>query len=145
MNENNELLMYIYQNVDMGVKATTHLINLLNKKDNKIKSIVEGQLKGYENFLKESKKLLKKNKIEPKEKGILADLGSSIGMNIEFMKDNSDTRIADMLIKGFTMGNLDIDKRINSFSSDADKKILKLAKDLKKFGEENVELLKPYL
>lgn len=145
MNENNELLMYIYQNVDMGVKATTHLINLLNKKDNKIKSIVEGQLKGYENFLKESKKLLKKNKIEPKEKGILADLGSSIGMNIEFMKDNSDTRIADMLIKGFTMGNLDIDKRINSFSSDADKKILKLAKDLKKFGEENIELLKPYL
>ncbi len=145
MNENNELLMYIYQNVDMGVKATTHLINLLNKKDNKIKSIVEGQLKGYENFLKESKKLLKKNKIEPKEKGILADLGSSIGMNIEFMKDNSDTRIADMLIKGFTMGNLDIDKRINSFSGDADKKILKLAKDLKKFGEENIELLKPYL
>lgn len=145
MNENNELLMYIYQNVDMGVKATTHLINLLNKKDNKIKSIVEGQLKGYENFLKESKKLLKKNKIEPKEKGILTDLGSSIGMNIEFMKDNSDTRIADMLIKGFTMGNLDIDKRINSFSGDADKKILKLAKDLKKFGEENIELLKPYL
>lgn len=145
MNENNELLMYIYQNVDMGVKATTHLINLLNKKDNKIKSIVEGQLKGYENFLKESKKLLKKNKIEPKEKGILADLGSSIGMNIEFMKDNSDTRIADMLIKGFTMGNLDIDKRINSFSGGADKKILKLAKDLKKFGEENIELLKPYL
>lgn len=145
MNENNELLMYIYQNVDMGVKATTHLINLLNKKDNKIKSIVEGQLKGYENFLKESKKLLKKNKKEPKEKGILADLGSSIGMNIEFMKDNSDTRIADMLIKGFTMGNLDIDKRINSFSGDADKKILKLAKDLKKFGEENIELLKPYL
>lgn len=145
MNENNELLMYIYQNVDMGVKSTTHLINLLNKKDNKIKSIVEGQLKGYENFLKECKALLKKNKISPKESGILKDISATLGMNIEFMKDNSDARIADMLIKGFTMGNLDIDKKINSFNSDASKKILNLAKELKKFGEENIELLKPYL
>ncbi len=145
MNENNELLMYIYQNVDMGVKSTTHLINLLNKKDNKIKNIVEGQLKGYENFLKECKTLLKKNKISPKESGILKDMSATFGMNIEFMKDNSDARIADMLIKGFTMGNLDIDKKINSFNSDASKKILNLAKELKKFGEENIELLKPYL
>ena len=45
MNKNNELLMYIYQNSLMGVKSTTKLINLLNKSDNKIKEIVEGELK----------------------------------------------------------------------------------------------------
>ena len=57
MNENNELLMYIYQNADMGVKSTTKLIKLLNTSDNKIKKVVEGELKGYENFLKKSKAL----------------------------------------------------------------------------------------
>ena len=57
MNENNELLMYIYQNCDMGVKSCTNLIKILNDKDNKIKKIVEGELKGYENYLKKSKKL----------------------------------------------------------------------------------------
>ena len=43
MNENNELLTYIYQNAKMGVTSCTNLIKMLNGKDNKIKKIVEGQ------------------------------------------------------------------------------------------------------
>ena len=145
MNENNELLMYIYKNSDMGVKSTTKLIKLLNNSDNKIKNIVEGELKGYENFLKKSKALLKKNKVTPKGVSLIADISSSIAMDMEFMKDNSDSKIADMLIRGFTMGNIEIDKKIDRFKGDADKDIIKIAKDLKKFGETNIELLKPYL
>lgn len=145
MNENSELLLYIYKNADMGVKSTTKLINLLNSKDNKIKNVVEGELKGYENFFKKSKSLLKKNKIEPKSSNMLAELSASITMNIELLKDNSDAKIADILIRGFTMGNIEIDKKIDKYKDDADKSILKLAKDLKKFGESNIELLKPFL
>ena len=145
MNENSELLLYIYKNADMGVKSTTKLINLLNSKDNTIKNVVEGELKGYENFLKKSKSLLKKNKIEPKSSNMLAELSASITMNIELLKDNSDAKIADILIRGFTMGNIEIDKKIDKYKDDADKSILKLAKDLKKFGESNIELLKPFL
>lgn len=145
MNENNELLEYIYQNASMGVKSCTTLINIINNKDNKIKKIVEGELKGYEEFLKKVKKLLKKNKIEPKDKGIMTDIMSKLGMNMELMKDNSDARIADMLTKGFTMGNVDISKKIDRFQDDADKDILKLAKELLDFGQKNIELLKPYL
>ena len=145
MNENNELLMYIYKNADMGVKSTTKLIRLLNTRDNKIKKVVEGELKGYENFLKKSKTLLKKNKVESKGASIVADISSSIAMDMEFMKDNSDAKIADILIRGFTMGNIEIDKKIEKYKKDADKDILKLAKELKRFGEINIELLQPYL
>lgn len=145
MNENNELLMFIYKNADMGVKSTTKLIKLLNTRDNKIKNVVEGELKGYENFLKKSKQLLKQNKVTPKGSGIVADISSSVAMDMEFMKDNSDAKIADILIRGFTMGNIEIDKKIEKFKEDADKNILKLAKELKRFGEINIELLKPYL
>ena len=145
MNENNELLMYIYQNADTGVKSTTKLIRLLNNSDNKIKKVVEGELKGYENFLKKSKALLKKNKVTPKGNSILADITSSVALDMEFMKDNSDAKIADILIRGFTMGNIDIDKKIEKYKDDADKEILKLAKELKRFGEINIELLQPYL
>ena len=70
---------------------------------------------------------------------------SKLGMNMELMKDNSDARIADMLTKGFTMGNVDISKKIDRFQDDADKDILKLAKELLDFGQKNIELLKPYL
>ena len=145
MNENNELLMYIYKNADMGVKSTTKLIRLLNTRDNKIKKVVEGELKGYENFLKRAKALLKKHKVSPKGTSLVAEISSSITMDMEFMKDNSDAKIADILIRGFTMGNIDIDKKIEKFKEDADKEILKLAKELKRFGEINIELLQPYL
>lgn len=145
MNQNSELLLYIYQNAEMGVKSTTQLINLLNKSDNKIKTTVEKQLKGYEGFLKKSQNLLKKNKISPKGTKIIAKISSSIGISMEFMKDNSDAKIADMLIRGFTMGNIDIDKLIDKYKNEADKNIIHLAKELKKFGEENIELLKSYL
>lgn len=146
MNANNEILTYIYQNAKMGANSCTNLIKLLNGKDNKIKKIVEEELKGYEEFVKKSKKLLSKNKIEePKEKGMMADLMSKMGMNMELMKDNSDARIADMLTKGFTMGNLDITKKIDRFEGEADKDIIKLAKELLDFGKKEIETLKPYL
>lgn len=145
MNENNELLLYIYENASMGVKSTTNLINIINNKDNKIKKILEGELKGYENFVKDSEKLLKKYKIKKKEPSMMADISSSMGMKMEMMKDNSDSRVADMLTKGFTMGNIDISKKIDRYEKDADKEILELAKRLLKFGKANIELLKPYL
>ena len=46
MNENNELLTYIYQNAKMGVKSCTNLINLLNGKDNKIKKNSRRRIEG---------------------------------------------------------------------------------------------------
>ena len=145
MDENIELLQYIYQNCSMGVKSCTNLINILNGKDNKIKKVVEGELKGYENYLKKAEKLLKKYKVEPKDKGIITDIMSKMGMNMEMMKDNSDSRVADMLTKGFTMGNVDISKKIDRFTGDADKEIVELAKELLDFGKKNIEFLKPYL
>lgn len=145
MNENNELLLYIYENASMGVKSTTTLIRTINNKDNKIKKILEDELKKYESFVKDSEKLLKKYKVEKKEKGFIADISSYMGIKMEMLKDNSDARVADMLTKGFTMGNLDITKKIDMYEKDADKDILNLAKKLLNFGKENIELLKPYL
>ena len=145
MSENTELLEYIYENAKMGVNSLTNLIREINGKDNKIKKIVEGELKGYENYVKDCEKLMKKFKVKAKEPGMMANVSSMMGTKMEMMNDNSDARIADMLIKGFTMGNIDITKKIDRYEGDADKEIIELAKRLLKFGEENINLLKPYL
>ena len=145
MDENTELLLYIYQNAKMGVNSCTELIRLLNSKDNKIKKVVEGELKGYENFVKKSEKIMRNYNIKPKDKGVVANLMTKMGMNMEMMKDNSDARIADMLTKGFTMGNIDITKKIDRYEKHAEKDIIALAKELLEFGKANIEFLKPYL
>ena len=57
MNENEELLEYIYQTADMGTKSLTDLLNDINDKDNKIKKLISEQLKGYEKYLKYPEKI----------------------------------------------------------------------------------------
>lgn len=145
MNENNELLTYIYQVASMGVKSTTTLINTIKNTNNKIKKIVEDELKEYESFLKESKKLLKKNKIVPKDKCFMVEIMSKMGIKMEMLKDNSDPSIAEMLIQGFTMGVVEMEHKIDRHKENADRSIIKLAKHLLKFQQESIELLKPYL
>lgn len=145
MNENNELLTYIYQVASMGVKSTTTLINTIKNTNNKIKKIVEDELKEYESFFKESKKLLKKNKIVPKDKGFMVEIISKMGIKMEMLKDNSDPSIAEMLIQGFTMGVVEMEHKIDRYKENVDRSIIKLAKLLLKFQQESIELLKPYL
>lgn len=145
MDENLEMLQYIYKASSMGHSSTEDLLTALKDKDNKIKKILEDTNKQYEYFEKESSKLLKKNKKEPKTAGLMADIMSKMSIKKEVIKDNSDSSMADMLIQGLTMGNLEIDKRIANFEKNIDKKILNLAKEFRKFGDDYIQKLKPYL
>lgn len=145
MDENVELLNYIHKDSEMGITSLTALIRKLNTKDNKIKKIVEAELKGYENFKKESEKLLKKHKSEVIDASMMAKTMSTVKLNFEVMKDNSDAKIADILTKGFTMETIDMNKKIEAYKDDAEKDILSLAKNFLKFQEENIEILKEYL
>ena len=52
--------------------------------------------KGYESFLKRSKALLKKNNATPKGNSIIAEISSSIAMDMEFM--NVKIRLFALLI-----------------------------------------------
>ena len=145
MDENVELLTYLYQDADMALSSLTLLINKINKKDNKIKKIIEGIIKGYENYLKDIKKYIKDNNYDIKQKSLISKVGAYFGINMEVMKDNSDSRIADMLIQGLTMGVLNVTKKIDTHKGDANKDILKLANRFKDFQQEAINMLKKYL
>ena len=145
MNENEEILEYIYQTSNMGYQSTKDLINSLKGKDNKIKKILEEIEKNYEKYYKETKKMLNKQDIKAKPIGIMAKAMSKMSITKEMMSDNSDANIADMLIQGLTMGNLELTKHIDNYEKTADKKIIDIAKSLRKFGEEYIEKLKVYL
>ncbi len=145
MNENEEILEYIYQISNMGMQSTKYLIDSLKGKDNKIKKLVEEIEKNYEKYAKETEKLLNKQDLKAKPIGMMAKAMSKMSINKEMISDNSDANIADMLIQGLTMGNLELTKHIDNYEKTADKKIINLAKSLRKFGEEYIEKLKVYL
>lgn len=145
MNENMELLNFVYENAEMGVHTLNNLSDILRNKDNKIKSLIEDELKEYNNFLKESEKLLKKNKLEPKKTNLMAKISSKMGIAMETMKDNSDPAIASMVIEGLTMGIVEMETKIENYKKIVDKKILKLSNKFVKFQEEEIEKLKTFM
>lgn len=145
MNENMELLNFVYENAEMGVHTLNNLSDILRNKDNKIKGLIEDELKEYNSFLKEAEKLLKKNKVEPKKTNLMAKISSKMGIAMETMKDNSNPAIASMVIEGLTMGIVEMETKIENYKKLVDKKILKLSTKFLKFQEEEIEKLKTFM
>lgn len=144
MNTNNELLIHIYETSDMGVKSTKKLLKILKDKDNKIKNEIERELKEYEIIYKKAKKILKKQNINPGT-NVIANISANTAMKMEIDKDNSDSKIADILLRGFVMGVAKIEKKIKDYKKEVDHSTLKLAKDLLKFQEESMKKVQKYL
>ena len=145
MNENIEMLEYIYKAANIGRISCENLLKALKEKDNKIKKVLEEINKEYEHFENESSKILKKNKVEPKGANMIMDIMNKLGIDKELKSDNSDPSIAGTLIEGLTMGNIEIEKRLSNFENEIDKKIVILAKSFEKFGENYIEKLKIFL
>ena len=145
MNENKDLLTYLYHDISMALDNLTLLIKKINKKDNKIKKVIEEVIKGYEENLKETKKLLKQFNFKEEKLPLINKMGAYMGINMEIMKDNSDARIADMLIQGITMGILNAEKNIHKYENYAEKEIINLTNNFKTFQQDSIEKLKKYL
>lgn len=145
MNENKELLVLINENTKMGLASTKELLKLIKEKDNKIKKVLEDELKKYEELYKKCKTLMKKNKIQSEKSGLLKNLTATLAMRIEVNKDNSDSKLASILIRGFNMGNVDIEAKIKSYKKEVSKDILSLAREVLEFGENEIKLLKDFL
>lgn len=145
MRENIEMLEYIYKASNIGRISAENLLKALKENDNKIKKILEEINKKYEHFERESFKLLKKSKKEPKGAGTMLEIMNKLGIDKEVKDDNSDPSIAGTLIEGLTMGNIEIEKRLSNFEKEIDKKIINIAKEFKNFGEDYIEKLKTFL
>lgn len=145
MDETNELLQIIYQDCDMAVINLTSLLEIIKDKDNKSKGCIENILKEYENYLKETKKHLKNNKIKPKKASMFAKMGAKMKMKSDVNKDNSDSKVSDIVIQGLVMGIIDINKRIKDYDKDVNKDIITFANSLIEFQQRSVDSLKEYL
>lgn len=143
--ENNELILHIYQDAEMSCYTLEKLLTDLKEKDNKITKYVEDILHEYQDWKSKSKKLLQKENAEVSENSFIAKFMAGQGIKSEVNEDNSDSAIADMLIKGISMGSIDMEKKISAYKDEVNKEDLDMAKDFMKFQERAIEKLKQYL
>ena len=145
MKETNELLLHIYKDCDMSVTTLTELLDDLKEKDNKIKGVVEDLLKEYQSFLNQAKECLEKENIPLETEGIMTKMMANMGVSKEVKSDNSDSSIADLLIKGISMGSIDMEKKLEDYKKEVEKEDLKVAKDFLKFQQKAIDKLKKFL
>lgn len=145
MNENMELVKYLYKVNEMGYLSTKSLINNLKNRENKIKHVLEMELKEYEKFMKECEKILNKNSLKLNKNSIMTKMSSNLGIMVETMKDNSDSAIASMLIEGFTMGRTELESKISKYKSVCERKYINIAKKIKKFHDNEIRKLSEYI
>ena len=145
MNRQCELIEKIYKDASMGRYSTEKLLENLKGKDNKIIGVVESIFKEYSSFEQSAKESLLAKDLKPEQEGNFTKMMSSMGIFKEVLNDNSDSSIADLLIQGLSMGEIEMKKRVENASDDIDKDDLKLAKDFLKFQKDAQKDLKKYL
>ncbi len=142
MDKNTELLNYIYQNSQMGIKTLNQLIEIVE--DNNFKNQLQTQLNEYTSINSVALQKLKELGHEEKGIGNMAKISAYMSISIKTLIDKSPCHISEMLIQGSTMGIIDATKNIQKYN-DADNQILQIADKLLKTEQNNIEQLKHYL
>lgn len=145
MTGDKEILEYMNENITVGLEALKTLAKNLESTDNKIKSNVDKALKQYTEFSHRCKSMMKSENTTIKQGNLISVIMAKMGSKKEFMKDNSDSKIADTLIQGYNMGLIDITKKMKKYKGDISKDVLKLAEDYKSMMDSGIKDIKGFL
>lgn len=141
-----EILDYIYKNSTMGYESTMTLLKSIEDKQNQIKDAVHDIINSYEDFTKKAELLLCKINADGKKYNIMATMSADMSVKRKVSKDNSDSAIAQMLIKGLTMGQNNMSKIYDNITKkDVDKKVLNLLDNFKEFQINAIKKLEKYV
>lgn len=145
MEENKEFLLILYEVCSMGKESTNKLLDVIHSKDNKIKPLLISEIQEYEDYLQKTIKYMNQYDLNEKSSNLLSKLSTSIGINMEMLNDNSDAKIADVMIQGYTMGILKITKKLKQYDNLIESDLVSMAKKINKMQSKNIEKLKKYL
>lgn len=137
-----DLLEKTYQNASMGITA---IKAILDKPENKaLNDELMRQLKDYQELADKSRNQLVANGTEVKEQSLYMNAMLKGNIKLNTLMKPSDSRIAQMVIEGSTMGVTQMTKLLHA-KKNADGTCAEIAKEFIKREEANIEALKKYL
>ena len=142
MDGNEELLTYIHQNAQMGVRTIEHLLTLVEEV--RLTRQLRSQRDGYQHFQRRAKEQLRLLGRDQEGLSPLEKAKTYLMIQMDTLTDRSSAHIAEMLITGSNMGILDAAKRIRQYPH-ARGDVVALVKGLSAFEEDNVQKLKAFL
>lgn len=141
MNSTAELLNELHKATKAAIVGIDNLKAEINNAD--FVELLQKQNQYYESFSKRVKKMAVNFEFEPDDINIFMKAGSFMESKIKTMMDNSDEKVAKILINGTKMGIQNMNELIHEHE-DANGNILDMAKEFKENLEAFLSSLKEF-
>ncbi len=133
----------VYKNASVALLSISNVMPEIV--DTELKKEILEEYDGYEKILGEVTKYMTEKGYEAKEVGTMKKFMMKSGIKMNTMVDDSESNIAQIMIKGTVMGITELCELINNSETVTDKKIIEYAEELKKLEESYEERLKKFL
>lgn len=131
-----------YQNVQMALLSLDDVIKIAN---GALKEELLNEREGYEKLITDLTVLAHETDVKLPDMGAIKKTMLSASISMKTMVDDSDSKIAEMTLKGTVTGVTELIKDISEFGHLLDERTLKLLETLKEFEEQCEKNLKKYL
>lgn len=135
-----EIINFIRQNVQMGIDGIKIVIDDVKSKE--FYEELKSELREYNEIFNDAEELADRAGYEKVDINAAVKIASHLSGRLRTI-NGGDSKIAESMIQGSTMGVTKLIMHINEFNGDQD--VLKIAERLLKFLEGNIENLKQFL
>ncbi|MGN1271417.1 MAG: hypothetical protein ACI4UX_05600 [Clostridia bacterium] len=142
MEKNLDILKEICKGVKMGMDAVSYVSDKVQEPN--LKDALTHEYSMYNNILTKVNNAFKNYNEVPNDYKLTNKAMLWYGIQINTLKDTSNSKIAELLIQGTNMGIIEGRKLLNH-NKDLDKETDNLLNDFVRFQEESVEKLKNFL
>ena len=143
MSEKTELLNFIYKNANMGETAMPMVIGMVTRPD--LRVVLSSCLMEYCAIGGAAKETLHRYGHCQEKAGTIKKTMMTTVLHLNALLSPPPRHIAEMMIRGSTMGAIQMSKRINAYRYTAGTEALMMAKRLLKAEEDTVERMKVFL
>ena len=137
-----DLLEKTYQNASIGITAIEEVIDKAANKD--LTRDLKNQLMDYQDIANKARDQLLMNGAQVKDKSLYDKAMMKGNIKMNNWMDPSDSHIAEMVLKGSTMGVTQMTKLLHD-KVNADGVSTQIAQEFLKKEESNIETMKAYL
>ena len=139
-----QLATELYKNINMGSEASLHLLPKV--KNTELKTLMTAAMCYYEKAAGKAEKFIKEHGNKPEEESMMTRMASRAGIAMNTLMDDSTSHIAQMIVKGSTMGVTEATKLLHQYEGrDGCGEMLDLAREWVDFEEAHIEKVKAFL
>ena len=137
-----KILEEIYQNANTGAYSVETILPKVE--DRHISAELASYQAHLEQIARSAQQMMLQKHIDPSDAGVMSKMGIWTGVQLGAIQDNSSSHIADMVIKGDTMGITKMTRELNHAPVE-DPQVRRLGEELIDLQRRSIETLKQYL